>query len=240
MNDDQADDGAGAHPLPRRAARGHRGARGAAIRRCLGDLRPRQRRRARRSALPASRGVADLSCAQRAGDGPRGDRVREGAVPAADDGVHDIDRSRRHEPRHGGGDRACQSAARAFPSGRHLRFARARSGAAADRGFRGSRRFRKRLLSAGLAIFRADHGACAAADRTAVRDRRADGSRAMRSGDARAAAGRAGGGVRLPRVIFRAERAPDAGRRRTRRRHRRCRGAHSRVASGLSSLAAAA
>ena len=121
----------------------------------------------RRSAVPASWRTADLSCAQRAGDGARGDCVREGEFPAADDGVHDIDRSGRHQPRHGGGDRACQSAAGAVPSGRHLRFARARSGAAADRGLRGPRHFRERLLSAGVAVLRPHHGAGAAPHRAA-------------------------------------------------------------------------
>ena len=45
----------------------------------------------------ASRRAADVSRAQRAGDGARGDRLREGAHAPPDDGVHDVDRAGRHE-----------------------------------------------------------------------------------------------------------------------------------------------
>ncbi len=204
-DDGAIDDGAGAGPLSRGAGDDLRRARGAAVRRRVGDLRPRQRRRRRRGALPAPGCAADVSRAQRAGDGACGDRVREGAFSPADDGVHDVDRTRRHQPDHGGGHRARESAAGAVPARRHLRLARARPGAAAGRGLPRRRDLRQRLLQARVALFRPHRRAVAAPDRVAPRDFDTDRSRAVRSRDARAAAGRAGRGVRLSGGVLRAD-----------------------------------
>ena len=71
----------------------------------------------------------------------------------------------------------------------------------------------QRLLQAGVALFRPHRRAVAAPDRAAARDRRADRSRAMRPGDARVAAGRAGRGVRLSRGVLRAARSCASARR---------------------------
>ena len=106
---------------------------------------------------------------------------------------------------HGRGDRARQSAAGAVPARRRLRLARARPRAAAGRGLPRRRHLRQRLLQAGVALFRPHRRAVAAPDRAAARDFRADRSRAMRPGDARAAAGRAGRGLRLSRGVLRAD-----------------------------------
>ncbi len=93
--------------------------------------------------------------------------------------------------------------ARAVPAGRRIRLARARPGAAAGRGLSRRRRLGQRLLQAGVAVFRSHRRTGAAPGRVAAGDRRADRCRAVRPGDARAAAGRAGRGVRLPRSVFR-------------------------------------
>ena len=61
------------------------------------------------------------------------------------------------------------------------------------------RRFRERLLPAGVALFRSHRRSGATAHRAAARDRGPHRSRALRPGDARVAAGRAGDGVRLSR-----------------------------------------
>ena len=125
----------------------------------------------------APRRAADVSRAQRAGDGACGDRVCEGEHAPPDDGVHDVDRAGRDEPRHRRGARARQPAAGAAAAGRHLRHARTRSGAAAGRGLPGRHRVGERLLSAGLALFRPHRASGATADRAAARDPRADRSR---------------------------------------------------------------
>ena len=99
---------------------------------------------------------------------------------------------------------ARQSPAGAVPARRHLRLARARSGAAADRGFPRRHGVGQRLLPAGVALLRPHRASRAAAHRAAARDPRADRSRAVRPGHARAAAGRADDGVRLSRGVLRA------------------------------------
>ncbi len=77
--------------------------------------------------------------------------------------------------------------------------------AAAGRGLPRRRHLGQRLLQAGVALFRPHRRAVAAAHRAAARDRRADRSGAVRSGHAGLAAGRAGGGVRLPGGVLRAD-----------------------------------
>ncbi len=139
--------------------------------------------------------AADLPRAQRAGDGAQRDRLRQGGAAAADDGLHHLDRPRRHQ--HGDGRRggACRPAAGAAAARRHLRQPPARSGAAAGRGFRRRHDLRQRLLQAGVALFRPHPAAGADPDRPAPRAARADRSGGMRAGHARDVPGRADRGL---------------------------------------------
>ena len=182
------------------------GARHRAVRRRVRDLRPRQRRGARRGAVRGTRRAADVARAQRAGDGAHGDRLRQGEPPAAHDGVHHLDRPGRHQPRHRGGAGARQPPAGAVPPRRRLRVARTRPRVAAGRVVRRRHGVGQRLPATRVALFRPHRASAAAADCAAARHRGADRCRAVRTGDARAAAGRAGRGVRLSRGLFRAAR----------------------------------
>ena len=177
-----------------------------AVRRRLRDLRTRQRRGDRRGALPASRGIADLARAQRAGDGAQRDRVCEGEFSPPHDGRHHLDRTGRDEPRHCRRACACEPLARAAAARRCVRLARARSGAAASRGFQRRRHLRQRCVQARIALLRSHRASGAIAERVAACDARADRRRAVRSGHARVAAGRAGDGLRLSRGFLRAAR----------------------------------
>ncbi len=147
--------------------------------------------------------AADLPRAQRAGDGARGDRLRQGGAAAAHDGLHHLDRPRRHQHGDGGGGGACQPPAGAAAARRRLRQPPARSGAAAGRGFRRRHRLRQRLLPAGVALFRPHHAAGADHAGPAPRHAGADRSGGMRPGDAGAVPGRAGRGLRLSRELLR-------------------------------------
>ena len=175
----------------------------AAVRRRVGDLRAWQCRRHRRGAVSRAGHAADLPRAQRAGDGAQRDRVRQGGAAAADDGLHHLDRPRRHQHGDGGGGGACRPAAGAAAARRHLRQPAARSGAAAGRGFRRRHRLRQRLLQAGVALFRPHPAAGADPDRPAPRPAGADRSGGMRAGHALHVPGRAGRGLRLPRGVLR-------------------------------------
>ena len=73
------------------------GAKHADLRRRVGDLRPWQCRRHGRGALRRARHAADLPRPQRAGHGARRDRLRQGLAPAPHDGLHHLDRPRRHQ-----------------------------------------------------------------------------------------------------------------------------------------------
>ena len=113
------------------------GTRERALRRRLGDLRPRQCRRPGRGAARRARRAADLSRAQRAGawrmpPSP----IAKAEAPPAHDGLHHLDRPGRHQHGDRRGAGACQPPAGAVPAGRRLRQPPARSGAAAGRGFR--------------------------------------------------------------------------------------------------------
>ena len=161
----------GARSLPRRRARRDAARRAAALRRRVGDLRSRQRRGRRRGAvsriattLPTYRAHNEQAMAHAR------HRLREGRAPPADDGLHDVDRPRRHQSRHRRGARARQPAAGAVPARRHLRLARARSRAAAGRGFQRRHDQRQRLLPAGVALLR-PHRASRAAARPRCRAR---------------------------------------------------------------------
>ena len=179
------------------------GAGPAALRRRLGDLRPRQRRRHGRGAARRARTTADLPRPQRAGDGARGDRLRQGLAPPPHDGLHHLDRPRRDQHGHGRGGRACQPPAGAAPARRRLRQSPARPGAAADRGFRRRNGFGQRLLPPGLALFRPHRAARADHAGAAARHGGPDRSRRMRPGDAGALPGHAGRGLRLSGELLR-------------------------------------
>ena len=140
-------------------------------------------------------------------------------APTAHDGLHHVDRSRRHQHDHRGGGRACRSAAGAAAAGRRVRLAPARPGAAAGGELRRRHGIGERLLPPGVALLRSHHAARADPHGTAARDVGADRSGGVRPGDPGAVPGRAGGGVRLPRAVLRHATLacpPDpAGRRRT-------------------------
>ena len=195
--------GAGASPLPVRAEDRDRWHRAAAARRRLGDLRPWQCRRPGRGALSGAQPVADPARPQRAGHGARGDRLRQGDLPPSHDGLHDLDRPRRHQHGDRRGRRPCEPPAAAAAARRRVRQPAARSGAATDRGFRRWHGLGERLLPAGVALFRPADAAGAAHCRPAPQHGRADRSRRMRAGDAGAVPGRADGGVRLSRKLLR-------------------------------------
>ena len=142
--------------------------------------------------------AADLARAQRAGHGARRDRLRQGARAPPHDGVHHLDRTRREQHGDRRGARARQSPAGAVPSGRCVRQPAARPGAAAARGVRRSDAVGQRLLPAGVALLRPHHAARADSRQPARGTARAARSRRMRAGDARASAGCADRGVRLP------------------------------------------
>ena len=91
---------------------------------------------------------ADVSRAQRAGDGAGRDRLRQGDAPAAHDGLHHLDRPGRHQHGHRRRGGACRSAAGAAAAGRRVRLAPARSGAAAGRELSATARYRPTTASA--------------------------------------------------------------------------------------------
>ncbi len=215
---------AGNGPLPRRPESRDRRTKAAAVRGRVRHLRPRQRGWPRRGALRRPRCVADLPGAQRTGDGACRDRLRQSVAAQAHDGLHVLDRPRRHQHGHGGGARACQPAAGApDPRGR-LRQSKARSGAAAGRGFRRRYSQRQRLLQARVALFRPHRSA--RTDRAGAEqgDSGSDGSGRVRAGDARLLPGCADRGLRLSPVLLRGAGASPATHRarpaRSRRRRR--------------------
>ena len=159
--------------------------RRAALRRRVGDLRARQRRRHGRGAAC----TRARRCRPSARTTSRRWRMRRSPSPrrraGADDGLHHLDRARRHQHGDGRRGRACQPPAGAAAARRHLRQPAARSGAAAGRGFRRRHGLGERLLPAGVALFRPHH---AARSRSCPRCQRAmagaDRSGGMRPGHA--------------------------------------------------------
>ena len=126
--------------------------------------------------------------------------------------------ARTWSPRRG---RPRQPPARAAPARRRVRQPHPGPGPPAGRGLRGPDDLRQRLLPARFAILGPNHAPRAAAPEPPRRHLRPDGPGDLRPGDARAASGRAGGGVRLPRALPRAARAPaPAPRGRSRPAHR--------------------
>ena len=89
----QADGGAGARALPRRAARRARRCQTSLLRRLLRDLRPRERRD-RRGAARAPRAPALPPGPQRAGDGAHRRPDTRGCEPARHARLHELDRPR--------------------------------------------------------------------------------------------------------------------------------------------------
>ena len=217
-----ADDGPGAGQVPLRPARGDGRRRGAALRRGVGDLRPRQRGGARRGAPHRPGGAPHAPRSQRAGDGARGHRVRQGARAATHDGLHDVDRSRRDEYGHGGRGRTRQPPPPPAPPGRRLRQPAPGPGPPAGGGLRRSHDLRQRLLPARLAVLGSDHAPRAAPPEPPGGPRRPHGPGRLRPRNAGPAAGRPDGGLRLPRAFLRAPHppAPPPGRRSGRAGHR--------------------
>ena len=111
--------------------------------------------------------------------------------------MHDVDRPRRDQSRHGRRARACEPAAGPVLAGRRVRVALARSRVAADRGLPGRHGHRQRLFPARVALLRSHRASGAVAGCVAASGQRAHRSSPVRTGDARAAAGRADDGVRL-------------------------------------------
>ncbi len=159
LDDHRATDGrAGDRPVPGDAAEraGRRGP--AAHRGLLRHLRARQRRRARRGAPRGGardpRGAALPPGAERAGDGPRGRRVRPDARPPVDPGLRVLGRPRCDEHGHRRGPRHGQPVAGPAPAERHLHDPGRRPGPPAARAPDGRRRVRQRRVPPGVALLR--------------------------------------------------------------------------------------
>src|SRR5207302_751822 len=120
-------------------------------------------------------------------------------------GVHDLHRAGSHESGDGCGCRPRQSAAGAALAGRCVCNPRARSGAAAARGFQRRTHHGERLPAAAVAVLRSHHARGAAGGCLRSRDAGVDGPGGLRPGDARAVSGRAGGGARLAAEPVRGE-----------------------------------
>ena len=109
------------------------GARGAAVPGRVRDLRARQRDLPRAGARGGARRAADVARPERAGDGARRGRLRQGDAPAPDHDRHVVDRTRRHQHGHRRRRRPLQPAAAAAHVGRHVPQPDPRPGAAAGR-----------------------------------------------------------------------------------------------------------
>ena len=206
------DDGAGAGAIPGGAAQRAGWCSATAVRWDVRDFRSRQRCRCRPGAGPDARPPSVLPVPQRTGDGAHGRRLREDAQPAADAGVHLVDRSGGNQ--HADRRRWCddQSPARAAVARRYLRQPQACTGAAAARVIAVAGHLGQRLLQAGLALL-GPHLPSGTADFRAARsDARADLTVGDRRRDACAAAGRAGGGLRLSARVVRRTRLDRAAR----------------------------
>ena len=129
--------------------------------------------------------------------------LRPAAQPAVHLGLHLLDRPGRDEHGHRRGAGDDQPAAGAAAARRHLRHPGRRPGAAGARAPDGRRRLGQRRVPAGVALLRPGQAARAAAAGAAGRDAGADRPGRDRRGDPRAAAGRAGRGVRLARGAVR-------------------------------------
>ena len=100
-------------------------------------------------ALAAARtDPADLSRAQRAGDGARRDRLRQGNAPPPDDGLHDLVGPGATNIVTAAALAHVEPPAGAAAAGRHICEPPARPGTAADRGLRRPDRYGERLPAA--------------------------------------------------------------------------------------------
>ena len=196
-------------PVPHRPADRARRGRGAAVPRCVRDLRPRQRHVPGRGARRGAGSAPHVARPERAVDGHGRDRVREGEAAASDHGRHELDRTGGVEHGHRGGHRAREPPARAPALRRHVREPCAGPGAPAGGAVRGSERHGERRLPAGDPLLGPDRAPGAAAPVPPPGRGDDARSRGLRAGLPRPAAGRAGGGVRLPGRVLRAAGAPD-------------------------------
>ena len=146
---------------------------------------------------------------QRAGAGPRGDRVRQAQQPARHPRRHRVHRSRRDEHGHRRGAGHGEPAPGAAAARRHLRHPSPGTGAAAAPAPHRGRPHRQRRVPPGRAVLRPDHPARAAAHRPPRRD--ADPRRPGRDRCRGAVAppGRPVARLRLPRRALRRARLGD-------------------------------
>ena len=197
------DDGAGPGPLSLQPAHRHRRRARSALRRCVRDLRSRQRHLPLGSARIGSGPVADLARPERAIHGARRHRLRQGQAPSPDHDRHVLDRPGRAQHGHGGRHGPRQPAADPDPRGRYLHQPPARSGPPAGRALRRPHRHRERRLQGGLALLGPDlalgaaHGLDAAGHRHHARSGR------LRPGLHRTPPGHPGDRLRLPAGILR-------------------------------------
>ena len=196
-------------PVPDRAADRDRRERGAPVPGRVRDLRPRQRHLPGRGPRGRAGPAPDVARSPRGIDGDGGRRVREGEASAPDHGRHELDRPGGAEHGDGGRHRAREPAPRPPALRRHVREPRARPGAPAGGAVRRPERHGERRVPAGDPVLGPDRAPGAAAP-VAPPGRRDDArSRGLRAGLPRIAAGRPGGGVRLPRLVLRASGASD-------------------------------
>ena len=201
--DGPLDHGAGPGPLSDGPEDRDRRGRRAAFSRRLRDLRPRQRHLPLRGAGGGEGRFSHLARAERAVDGARRGRLRQGEAPAADHGGALLDRPGRRQHDHRGGLRHGEPAAGALPRRRRLRQPPPRPGAAAGRALQqsdhdGERRISRRqpLLGPHHASG-ADHLVAAAGGRHHARPGR------LRPGLPRPLPGHAGARLRLSGGVLR-------------------------------------
>ena len=138
--------GPGPGQVPDRPAHGGRRPGRAAVPRRVRHLRPRQRHLPGRGARGREGGAADLARPERAVDGARRRRLRQGQAAAPDHGRRQLDRPGRHQHGHRRRRRALEPPAGAAAVGRHLRQPPARSRAPAGRAFQQSQHQRERRV----------------------------------------------------------------------------------------------
>ena len=142
-------------------------------------------------------------------DGDGGGRVREGEAAAPDHGRHELDRAGGAEHGHRGRHRACEPPPRAPAVRRYVREPRAGPRAPAGGAVRRSDRHGERRLPAGDPLLGPDRAPGAGAPVPPPGRRDDARPRGVRTRLPRTAAGRPGGGLRLPGGVLRASGAPD-------------------------------
>ncbi len=205
MKTDPADHCPGHREVAARAADQDRRRGRADLRGRLRDLRPRQRDVPRRGARAGPGRAADLPRPQRAVDGARRGRLRQGDAWPADHDRDLVDRSRLDEHGHRRGRRPRQPPAGPALLRRHVPAPDRRPGAPAGRAFRRPDADRDGHLQAGEPLLGSDHEARPDRPVAAAGPRRDARPGDARPGLLRAAPGRPGRGVRLPGAVLRAE-----------------------------------